>query len=187
MNEANLPAVPTQLQTPRLLLTAPRSQDAPAIYAAVQASLPELKEWLVWAHKPFDLLQTADNLAQATEAYLDRSNLRMLIWTPDGKECVGSTGFHSLSWDVPKAEIGYWIATQHVGKGYATEIASALTRFGLEVLGFRRIEIRCDPLNVASRRVAEKSGYELDALFKNDCLAANGVGLRDTLVFSIVR
>lgn len=184
-----LPAeVPTALQTPRLLLRAPRREDGAAMHRAVQASLPELQRWMVWARQPLDETGYMENMARAAERFETRTELRYLIWDAAGEQLIGSSGFHALNWDVPKGEIGYWTHSQHTGQGYATEAARALTDFGLDVLGLRRIEIRCDALNRASAGVPGKLGYRLDARLVNDDVAADGSGaLRDTLVFSRVR
>ena len=45
------------------------------------------------------------------------------------------------------------------GQGLATEATAALTRIAFEVHGMQRVEIRVDPENVASARVAEKLGF----------------------------
>lgn len=69
-----------------------------------------------------------------------------------------------------------------------TEAARALTEFGLDTLGFRRIEIRCDPLNERSHAIARRLGYRLDGRLVNNVVAADDPScLRDTLVFSQVR
>jgi RimJ/RimL family protein N-acetyltransferase len=56
-------------------------------------------------------------------------------------------------------EIGYWVGTEHQGKGYATEavqaVISALRR-GFPAL---RIVAECRPQNSASWRVLEKLGF----------------------------
>ncbi|MFC4639877.1 GNAT family N-acetyltransferase [Deinococcus hohokamensis] len=180
--------LPTELITPRLLLRAPRPEDAPAVHAAVQASLPELRQWMVWAQQPLDPAGTAENLAQAADAYRRRENLRLLVWSADGKTLVGSSGFHALNWRVPKGEIGYWISTPHTGRGYALEVTRALTDFALQTLGFRRLEVRCDALNERSARIPRALGYSLDARLRHDDVAAHDpTQLRDTLVFSVVR
>ncbi|MFC4424753.1 GNAT family N-acetyltransferase [Deinococcus navajonensis] len=185
---AGPPDLPTELRTPRLLLRAPRPEDAAAVYAAVQASLPELRPWMVWAQQPLDLAGTAANLAQAAEAYRTGDNLRLLVWTADGQTLVGSSGFHALNWRVPRGEIGYWIATPHTGRGYALEVTRALTDFALETLGFHRLEIRCDARNERSARIPRALGYTLDARLRHDDVAADDPAqLRDTLVFSVVR
>jgi len=188
-----LPGLSSEFRTPRLLLRAPRPEDAPAVHAAVQASLPELRPWMEWAQAPLDLPGTVENLTRAAEAYAARENLRLLVWTPDGRELVGSSGYHALDWRVPKGEIGYWIATPHAGHGHATEVARALTDLALRPqpeggLGFRRLEIRCDARNARSARIPRALGYTLDATLRHDAVAADDPAqLRDTLVFSLTR
>lgn len=182
------PHVPGELRTPRLLLRAPRPEDAAAVHAAVHASLPELRPWMIWAQKPDDLPATAENLQAAAARYAAREELRLLVWNAAGTQLVGSSGFHALDWRVPKGEIGYWIATPHTGQGHAQEVAGALTTFGLDTLGLRRVEIRCDSANERSARIARKLGYSLDGTLRNNAVAADDPAqLRDTLVFSAVR
>lgn len=183
-----LPRVPTEFRTARLLLRAPCPEDAAAQVAAVNASLPELRRWMHWAQEPQTLEGARENLARAADAYASGENLRLLIWNPDGTELIGSSGYHSLDWRVPKGEIGYWISTAHTGHGYAQEAAQFLTTYALDTLGLRRIEIRCDPLNGRSARIAQALGYRLDAhLVNDDVNAADHSTLRDTLVYSITR
>ncbi|WP_424949406.1 GNAT family N-acetyltransferase [Deinococcus sp.] len=180
--------IPETIQTPRLLLRAPREQDGPAMYRAVAASLPELRRWMVWAQQPLDEAGYTSNMAAAADAFAARTELRYLIWDVSGETLMGSTGFHALNWQVPRGEIGYWIHSAHTGQGYASEAAQGLTAFGFDVLGFRRIEIRCDVLNEASAAVAKKLGYTLDARLVNNAIAVGQVHeLRDTLVYSQVR
>lgn len=183
-----VPTIPTEFRTERLLLRAPRPEDAQAQVDAVNASLPELRQWMVWAQEPQTLEAARENLTQGHAAYADASNLRLMVWNAEGTELIGSSGFHALDWRVPKAEIGYWIATAHTGHGYAREVAQALTDIGLNTLGFRRIEIRCDADNERSARIPRRLGYTLDATLKNDGVAAaDPTRLRDTMIFSVTR
>ena len=183
-----MPEVLNELPTPRLLLRRPDPADALALRCAIAASQTELRRWMVWAQQMPPLEDTLENLRLAAERFDSRENLRYHIWSADGQELLGSTGFHGLDWRVPKGEIGYWVATPHAGKGYASEVAQTLTDYGLEQLGFRRIEIRCDAANERSARIPQKLGYALDARLKNDDVAADDPTLlRDTLIFSRVR
>jgi RimJ/RimL family protein N-acetyltransferase len=182
------PAVPTEFRTPRLLLRAPRPGDAPALVVAVQASLPELRRWMHWAQAPQTLAGTREDLSRAAGAYANRESLRLLVWSADGTQLIGSSGYHALDWRVPKGEIGYWIATAHTGRGYAQEVAAFLSAYALNDLGFRRVEIRCDPDNSRSARIPVALGYVLDARLVNDDVAADDpTRLRDTLIYSLTR
>ncbi|MBZ9751208.1 GNAT family N-acetyltransferase [Deinococcus sp. HMF7604] len=182
------PVLPAEVRTPRLWLRRPDPADAPALVSAVNASLPELRPWMHWAQAPQTLEGALENLRAAAERFESRETLRYHIWNPAGTELLGSSGFHALDWRVPKGEIGYWVATAHTGQGYAEEVARALTALALGGLGFRRLEIRCDPANSRSARIPAALGYRLDAQLVNDdvCPAEPG-RLRDTLVFSRVQ
>lgn len=62
------------------------------------------------------------------------------------------------------AHIGYWIDEEYANHGYTTRAVKALTNFAFNELQLHRIEINLRPENVASKRVAEKSGYILEGL-----------------------
>lgn len=182
-----LPDVPAELLTPRLRLRRPNPADAAALARAVNASLPELKAWMHWAQAPMTEDAARENLRGAAEKFDQRETLRYHVWNAEATEFLGSTGYHALDWRVPKGEIGYWIVSEHAGRGYAREAAQALTTLALDRLGFRRVEIRCDPLNTRSARIPAALGYALDARLVNDDVTPDGQDLRDTLVFSRVQ
>lgn len=68
----------------------------------------------------------------------------------------------------PETEIGYRLARDYWGHGFATEAACAVRDYGMGILGFTRLISIIDANNVASIRVAEKVGmrYEKDVLFQ---------------------
>lgn len=55
-------------------------------------------------------------------------------------------------------QLGWTILTEHGGRGYATEAATAVITFCDQVLGPERIAALVSMDNIASRRVAEKAG-----------------------------
>ena len=59
-------------------------------------------------------------------------------------------------------EIGYHVVQYRWGQGFATEAASACRDYGLKTLRLGRLIAWMHPANVASRRVAEKIGMQLE-------------------------
>jgi [ribosomal protein S5]-alanine N-acetyltransferase len=59
-------------------------------------------------------------------------------------------------------ELVYVIAARFWGKGFATEIGRALTRYAREILGLMRLISLIEPGNTASERVAAKIGMRLE-------------------------
>lgn len=58
--------------------------------------------------------------------------------------------------------LGYWIAQRYAGQGYATQAVRALCHYAFEQLKLHRIEAACVPANLASQKVLERSGFEME-------------------------
>lgn len=82
------------------------------------------------------------------------------IWAVERKdsgEFLGAAGL--VYYDgTPEVEVGYRFLKEHWNKGYATEAASALVRYGFETLGLKKIVSSAHIDNRASTRVMEKIG-----------------------------
>lgn len=82
----------------------------------------------------------------------------MVIGAFLGGEVVGSSGLHRRR-GPGVLEVGYWVHVDHIGKGYATEIAEVLTTAAFTVADIERVEIHHDKANVASSGVPRRLGY----------------------------
>ncbi|MBU2669737.1 GNAT family N-acetyltransferase [Actinoplanes bogorensis] len=71
-------------------------------------------------------------------------------------------------------QIGYWMDPAARGRGVATAAVRALCRWGFEVLGLGLIEWRAEVGNHASRRVAEKAGFRVEAVLRQRLVHRGG-------------
>ena len=180
--------VPEEFYTERLHIRMPRQGDGQAVYEAMQESKKELTPWLPFMQNDQTLDETEINLREAIANYINRTDLRLLMFHRETGEFVGSTGLHRIKWEVPRFEIGYWVDTRWSGKGYVTEMVKGLSTFCFDTLHARRVEIRCDRKNLKSAAVAERAGFTLDAILKNESVGVtNPKELRDTCLYSIVK
>ena len=86
----------------------------------------------------------------------DPSLPNLLITLPgEGGRIVGCVGLHE---DGGQAEVGYWIAPTHWGRGIATEALTGLLALA-RLAGHRRIVSRHAADNPASGRVLRKAGF----------------------------
>jgi RimJ/RimL family protein N-acetyltransferase len=138
-----------------------------------------------WASYLPNVAETEQRRLQAHEAWLAGKDFSVQAHLKTTGTLAVCAGLHPLDWDVPKFEIGYWCRARYQGHGYVTETVQALTRVGFEIFAANRIEIRCDERNIRSRRVAERAGYNLEAILKHDQVAPDG-SLRNTLVFAML-
>lgn len=82
-----------------------------------------------------------------------------MIELKDGTH-IGELCFKGIT-EEGTSEIGYGIAEEYQGCGYATEAVSALTGWALEQANVTCIMAETEESNIASQRVLQKSGFIL--------------------------
>lgn len=179
-----LPEVPTEIKTERLLLRMPMPGDGKTVNEAIHASLDELKPWLGFAQEEPSPQDTEINQLESHLNFMKKEVLRYLIFHKETGSFIGTTGFHSIDWEVPKMEIGYWLDSRVTGKGYMVEAVAALTDLAFATLKCNRLEIQCDAENLKSRAIPEKLDFVLEGILKNDERSVDGKRLTDTCIYA---
>ncbi len=184
LQRALLLDIPETIETERMILRAAKSGDGPEAYEAVLESVNELKPWMPWVHPAPTLEGSIEFHANAQAKWYSREMLDFQWLDKTTGQLIGKGGFHTISWDVPKFEIGYWVRTSMVGNGYCTEAVNALVIFAKRELGARRLEICSDPRNLQSRKVAERCGFLLEGILRQNMRDPVG-GLRDSCMYAL--
>ncbi len=186
MSKPLLLDLPAALQSERLELRPPRAGDGPMLCAAVTESLVELRRFVAsvpWAAAEPSVEASETYCRQAQANFLTRSDLPFLLIERATGELVGCAGLHRPVWATPQLEVGYWCRSSHSGRGFISEAVRTLTTLAFETLGVVRLELLCDADNPASRRVAERCGFELEGILRHERRAPNGE-LRNTCVYA---
>lgn len=182
-----LPDLPDRFETGRLLVRAPQPGDGYAVYAAVLESLPALRAWpsaLPWALQEPSPAESVAFCCDGYCRYQARTDMPMLIFRKEDNCLIGATGLHSLDWQQRHCEVGYWGRSACLGQGYFTEAVQGITQFALQRLHMRRIECLVDTANLPSRKVAERAGFRLEGIRRDDRSAPAGTP-RDTCVYVV--
>jgi ribosomal-protein-alanine N-acetyltransferase len=85
---------------------------------------------------------------------------------------------------VKAAKLGFAIAYDHWGKGYATDAARTIIRYGFSQLGLHRISAAIGPDNTASIAVIRRLSFTYEGLLR-DHVYTNG-NWRDSNLYSIL-
>lgn len=174
---------PARLTSERLEFRAPTPNDAEFMNPAILASMPSLQPWMSWAKTPPSMDETRLYCRRALLEWHDRESLDYRLFLDD--KFVGNCAVHTINWDVPFAQLGYWLHIEHQGKGLMIEAVERLMQFAFEELKLVRLEIRCNARNAASAGVAVRAGFEKEAHLRKCYRSANGT-LNDALVFAKV-
>jgi ribosomal-protein-alanine N-acetyltransferase len=90
-------------------------------------------------------------------------SVSLTIWI--GQDLIGQITLGGIAYGAQRgAHIGYWIDKEFANRGITTRAVQLVTRFAFDRLRLQRIEIALRPENGASKRVAEKAGYQFEAL-----------------------
>lgn len=141
-----------RVRTDRLVLTPAAREEAAAIAAtANDRAVLDTLSFLTYPVEAGDIVRLIDEQSD--------TDLWLSVRPLDGEEVVGVAGLHADA--DGGAEIGFWLATAHWGRGYATEIAQALVRLARDQ-GLDPVWAVVLPDNVGSCRVLEKAGFVRD-------------------------
>ncbi len=178
--------IPECIATSRLVLRSWQVSDAPRLKAALDANLEHLRAWMPWAiGEPSPLPVIEERLARFAADFTAGSEWLFGIFSADEETLIGGCGLHPRI-GLGSLEIGYWVQRVLCRRGYATEAAGALTETAFAHPEIERLEIRCDPRNVASAGVPRRLGYRHVATLQHDAVTPEG-NPRPTMVWELTR
>ncbi len=176
--------LPDELRSARLLLRPFHPDDAEPVFAAIDESREHLRPWMGWVDGHASVDDSRDWCARCAANWLLRADLTVGVFAAASGHFLGCASLNEPDWNLRAFELGYWLRASAVGRGYATEAARLLVDLAFGPLGARRVELRCDARNGASRRVAERVGFVLEGRLRNAFLDPSGQPA-DELVFAL--
>jgi RimJ/RimL family protein N-acetyltransferase len=160
--------------------------EVPALVAACQDE--EMSRWLDMLPHPYT---ESDGRAYVTAAARgwrgEEEETSFAIRDAATGEPLGSIGVRWKDAGQSVAEIGYWVRADTRGRGLATRATRLVAGWVLGELGYERLELRADPLNHASCRVAERSGFTLDGTLRSIRYNARQRRRIDLRLYSLLR
>ena len=177
--------LPERLETERLIVRVARPGDGAMFCRAIHESLDRLSPWLGWVQPPPTVESSEAHCKRAYARFLLNEDLMAFFLQRDSGALVGGGGLHKADWTLRQFEVGYWGHALHAGSGLVTEGVRALTEHALTALQATRVFLTTDDLNTASWRLAERAGFELEGVLRNERLNLQG-RLRNTRVYSRV-
>ncbi|MEV6110123.1 GNAT family N-acetyltransferase [Streptomyces sp. NPDC051940] len=157
---------PITLTTPRLLLRPFAPSDADAVYAACQD--PDIPRWTT-VPSPYTHEHARTFVEQVcAEGWRGDASYNLAVTRREDGALVGAMGLVRLQLGDParQAELGYWTAKEHRGRGYTAEAGSALSEWAFRELGVERLEWLAEVGNEGSRAVARRIGFTMEGTLR---------------------
>jgi ribosomal-protein-serine acetyltransferase len=170
-----------------LLLRTWRPGDGEELNRAIVESYAHLRRFMIWPRP--------DSTVDDSEGYVRQSRARWLLgedWAVGvwrGERLVGGSGFmlRGRPLEHGTGEIGMWVRADEAGRGLGTRLLRAMVDWADADWPFHKLTWLCDSRNLASARVAEKCGFQLEGRLREHGPDAAGAGRETTLVFGLLR
>jgi len=154
----------------------------PALWEAICAD-PEHRMWTYLPYGPFASPEAYDAWLRAT--CLGDDPLFFAIVEAGSGRATGLASYLRIAPAIGTIEVGHLqFAPALQRTTAATEAMYLMMRHALGELGYRRYEWKCDALNAASRRAAERLGFRFEGIFRQATLYKGRS--RDTAWLSIL-
>ena len=131
----------------------------------VQAAFgcPDIQRWHV---RRLDSIEEAGEwTAQWKQRWSDDDAASWAIVDGDDKP-LGQVGLRAISLTEASAGISYWVAPAARGRGLAARAVETISGWAFEEIGFNRLNIQHSTENLASCRVADKTGFVLEGTLR---------------------
>lgn len=139
---------------------------ADELFQLTQDNYAHLAEFLPWVE---DINSHADCRAYIREGlqqFALNDGFQAGLWLDDA--LIGSIGYHNIDWNNRKTELGYWLDYRHTGHGYMTRALEAILTYSFDTYHLNRVQVRIAITNVRSRALAERVGFTLEGVLRDD-------------------
>ncbi|MCW2966976.1 MAG: N-acetyltransferase [Solirubrobacteraceae bacterium] len=96
----------------------------------------------------------------------DEHEMRLAVADAATDELLGAVSLLRVDAENRRAELGYWVAAEHRGRGVAVRAVALMAAWAFAERGLARLELHIDLENAASRRVAEKAGFAFEGVLR---------------------
>lgn len=175
------PLAPTRLSMPgRYCSIEPLTLDhAAALYSTLSDDRAG-QIWTYMPHGPFDSFDAYQQWIWGAVQGADPLHYAIIV---DGRP-LGSAAYLRIAPNAGSVEIGWITYTPSLQRTRAaTEAMYLMMRWAFET-GYRRYEWKCDSLNAASRRAAQRLGFSFEGIFRQ-AVVVKGRN-RDTAWYAVV-
>lgn len=135
--------------------------DAEPLFDLVDQNRKYLKPWMPW----LDATMAVSDERNFIESMLTKQahgQVFLATIIVDG-EVAGMIDIHNIDTVSHHGEIGYWLGEAYTGNGVMTKSLERLEEIAFTELDLHKIQLNADVDNQASRNVAKRRQYHLDA------------------------
>jgi ribosomal-protein-serine acetyltransferase len=152
------------MESERIKLVPPSLKYTESMLTVINESEAELSQFLPWVSESLTESELENNIKEALGNFTKfTGEFWFSIIEKETGLFIGVIGFVVRDKSVPYFEIGYWLQTSKVGKGYITEAVKLVEKYAFNDNHAQRLEIKMASSNLKSQAVAKRCGFKFEA------------------------
>jgi ribosomal-protein-serine acetyltransferase len=157
---------------------------AQKLFEVVDKNREHLKRWLPWVESTTKVEDTKEFITHALSKYAKNGSIQAPIHY--NNKLIGMVSlFVHKSYNLDKADIGYWIDKDYNGKGIVTKCANKMLDIGFNIYNLGKITIHCATDNYNSCNVAKRLKFTFDGTLRKEAKVSGKI--EDLNIYSMLK
>lgn len=158
-------------------------EDAEAIAASAEDSGIMRENFSSMDH-PFGMQDALSVVETSTQMLANRTGYLLGVHLNDSLEFAGVASINAIDNKIMACDIGYWLAKEHRGRGYATESIRMIMHLAFSELRLNKVIARTGASNARSIVLLKRLSFTLEGTIRRGWMRDNE--LVDYLVFGML-
>lgn len=185
--QEHLLTVDTALLTKRVVVRRFRENDGEQLYDLIQTNRSYLEDSFPSTVSDNSSKEKSEWFVRIRIAkWLLQEEYCFGVWDNDSAKLIGFIRLFRIDWNIPKAEIGFFVDRDFSSKGIMTEVLLTIVPFAFQQLKLEKIILRTAMDNYASQRLARKCGFRREGDLRADFKKTSGE-IIDVMVLGLTR
>ena len=145
-----------------------------SFFNLIDTNRPRLEDFFAGTVAKTRTLKDTIDYCKDIEQRIKYRSYFLYIITNKRNDFIGLVDVKNIDWNVPKAELGYFIDAEYEGQGIISKALDSVIDYIVKEYHFKKLFCRIDTKNQGSIGVALKNGFELEGTIKNDYRTTKG-------------
>ena len=116
-------------------------------------------------------------IEEKSKQIIDKTEFTFIIKDNLSSKVAGIIIIKEINWEIKQGEFAYCISSEFENKGWMSKAIGLTSKYGFEVLGFKKFQIIVHKLNFASVKVALNNGFVWQRTLINEYTPPNEAAL----------
>ncbi len=185
--QANLFDIDTVFLTTKILIRRLREGEGAAVYNLVNNNRAFLEDHFPAFVRKIRSAEEGEAFARRKlSAWLLQEEYCFGIWHPEEANLIGYIQLSDIDWDIPLAEVSYFLDQNFTSQGLMTESLARIVQFGFKQLNLEKLRLRTLIDNYPSHRLARKIGFVREGDLRNEFRKPSGI-ISDLIQFGLTK